>query len=848
MARRFSRVLLVLAVLSSSATVVAGGSFQLVEARLELARDTLELVTEAGASLPELSGELDALRQRLEAVDKNDAAGLAALLDDAKRLRRQIVLAHPALDFDDLLINRRSCHVPGHMCDQYLGCHAKEGPGLTILRSWKDAPAAVSLLDEKLPPGMTYHPDLSFDAQRVVFAFCRCGDGRLGAFFLYEAAIDGSWVRQITGTDADPRDGAHGRQTVVTEDYDPCYLPDGGIAFISTRSQQFGRCHGGRYVPSYCMYRCEADGSNLRRISFNEANEWNPSVLHDGRIVYCRWDYINRHDTRFQSLWVTRPDGTGVAHYYGNYSSAPCMITEARAIPNSHKVVATGTDHHGYTAGSILVVDPRKGEDGAAPLLCVTPELPSPEGGLPRNTAMAPQPLPGDAPGGRRRAASPYPLCEDLFLVAYSHENQFAIYLIDTLGGRELIYGESSTSCFNPIPLRPTPTPPVLSSQVAGKEDETTGRFYVQDVYRSSEPLERGTIARLRVNEIISQPTRSHPVRSRASNEIVKRVLGTVPVAGDGSAAFEAPADTPLQFQLLDENGMAVMTMRSLVYLQPGEQATCVGCHEPRNQPPLASAALGQVRFHKIEPPAGPDYEGGFSFMRSVQPVLDRYCIDCHGLEKTERNVNLLGERSGNFTRSYDALTSGNLVRIAHRNGETSYSQPKDYFAHAGRLAGMLLDGHPGKDGKPRVQLDPASFERIINWLDLNVQFYGDYSFNRIEDQRPLPAGEEALRKAIAERFGPELAAEPYSALVNVALPAESRILKAALSEKAGGWGQVADGGWAKTDEPAYREMLELVRASSTPREHLDKAGTCGRDQGCRCGCCFVRLDVESRE
>ena len=162
-------------------------------------------------------------------------------------------------------------------------------------------------------------------------------------------------------------------------------------------------------------------------------------------------------------------------------------------------------------------------------------------------------------------------------------------------------------------------------------------------------------------------------------------------------------------------------------------------------------------------------------------------------------------------------------------------------------LAGMLLEGHPDKDGKPRVQLDPASLQRIVNWLDLNVQFYGDYSFNRIEDQPPTPAGEQALRNAIANRFGADLSAQPYAALVNVALPAESRILKAPLSEKSGGWGQISDG-WTSTKEPAYLEMLELIRASITPREHLDKAGTCGRDQACRCGCCFVRLDVEARQ
>jgi len=831
----------------------AANYVKLLEARMELARKTLALVQRSGPQ-PRLAAEFATIERRAADVLAGKKSGAQQLDADVRSLRRRIILAHGALDFDKLLLNKRHHNVPGHMCDQYLGCHSRPGPGLAVIDNWKGAPKETLLLADKLPSGMTYHPDLSFDGKRVVFAHCSGGD-RLRAFFLYEAAVDGKWVRQITGTKDDPMQGWNGRQTVVIEDYDPCYLPDGGIAFTSTRSQQFGRCHGSRYVPSYCLYRCELDGTGIRRISLNEANEWNPSVLRDGRIVYCRWDYINRHDTRFQSLWVTRPDGTGTAHYYGNYSTGPCMITEARAIPDSHKTVATGTDHHGYTAGTILVVDPHKGEDGPEPLLWVTPEFSSPEGNLPGETPRAGEPLREEMPDKgnlRGRAASPFPVTEDLFFVSYAYRGQYAIFLIDTLGGRELIHYDPKWSYFNPIPVRATPQPPVIPSQVAGKEKEKTGRFFVQDVYQCSSPLKPGSIKSLRVNQILPQPTRSKPALSRVSNEILKRTLGTAPVSRDGSVAFEAPANEPLQFQLLDEYGMAVMTMRSLVYLMPGEQATCVGCHESRHGTPVAPPDLKAIRFHKLRPPAGPRYDGGFSFVRTVQPVLDRHCIRCHGLGRSEGGVNLLGTiggEKGPFTVSYQSLVSDSKrVKLAHRNGETSYSQPGDYFAYAGTLAGTLITGHPDKNGHERVQLDRQSIERIINWLDLNGQFYGDYSFNRIEDQKPDREGERALREAIARRFGRALAKEPYAALVNRAMPAESRILKAPLAERAGGWGQIGQGGWASTKDPSYREMIELVHASITQPEQTDKAGTCGRDNGCRCGCCYVRVDREARQ
>jgi hypothetical protein len=848
-------VMLAVALASGSRAAAAPSGNDLKQV-FELAGNTLALV-ERSEPRPKMAAELRALQKRFPEPKRLGDGQRAALYDRVRALRRRIILSHPALDFDRLLINKRAADIPGHMCDQYLGRHSRPGPGLAVLESWKQGPRARLLVEGKLPPGATHHPDLSFDARRALFAYCSHAerDGKRRSYFIFEVALDTGKVRQLTGTRRDSFAGSLDRQTVLIEDYDPCYLPDGGFAFISTRSQQFGRCHGSRYVPSYVMYRADADGAGLERISFNEANEWDPSVLPDGRVIYCRWDYINRHDTNFQSLWVTRPDGTMVEHYYGNYSVGPCMIAEPTAIPGSRKIVATATDHHGYTAGSIIVIDPAKGQDGGAPLRVVTPEIGFPERSPPKGTTFTPRPLRSDVEPAqrnrRRRAATPFPLTEDLFLVSYPHGERCAIYLIDTVGGRELIYADPKISCFSPIPIRPRPRPAVVTSTVGEPRQGAKGWFVVQDVYQSTQPIERGSIKRLRVSAIISQPTRSKPILSHVNNEIIKRILGTVPVEPDGSVAFEAPADTPLQFQLLDANGMAVMTMRSLVYRRPGEMTGCVGCHEPREDTPQMHQPPSALKFRKLQPPAGPRYDGGFSFVRTVQPVLDRYCIGCHGLEKTEAGVNLTGafrDSSGKglrFTASYESIMRrGGMVKIAQRNSETAYSTPKDYYAHAGRLTKMLLDGHPDKAGKPKVRLDRDSLSRIIDWLDLNAQFYGDYSFNRIETQRPVGAAEKALRQAVAKRFGTKISGQPFAALVNLAMPSESRILKAPLAEKAGGWGQpFPRGAWTNTNDMTYKHMAKLVEACVPQLKRHDIAGTCGSPEGkgCRCGCCWVR-------
>jgi hypothetical protein len=300
---------------------------------------------------------------------------------------------------------------------------------------------------------------------------------------------------------------------------------------------------------------------------------------------------------------------------------------------------------------------------------------------------------------------------------------------------------------------------------------------------------------------------------------------------------------------------MAVMTMRTFTHLQPGEQASCVGCHEPRTSSPTIGRSPAAWQVRKLEPPVGPQYPGGLSFAKTVQPVLDRYCIDCHGLKETAGEIDLLGTidvTEQNVaeayhqllpSRAYASLTrDGRLVKIAQYGSETWSSQPNDYFAHGGTLAAMLLEGHEN------VKLDAASRQRIIDWLDLNAPLYGTYSWNKDEWRRPDPHGEIMLRAHIRQRFGDALAGQPFAALVNVALPGESRILKAPLAIEVGGWGQIEQGGWKSNDHPDYRQMQRLVQAAIQPSPYHDIAGTCGRDDNCCCLSCWVRKVKEERQ
>ena len=402
------------------------------------------------AALKDEKAELEADRTWLAAAKTERER--KTVEKEIRRLRRRILFRHPDLQFKKLLAVQRGIPYTreNHMVDQYLGRWSRPGPGLVVLENWQTAPKKSSLLGDKLPTGTVINPDLHWNADRILFSFCdhtakppadaqklkvpevivrddpwvkkvdpthpiygpgyKAGGERAIAhrrYFIYECAADGSWVRQVTGCPGDPMETQGGRQTAMIEDIDPCYLPDGGFVFSSTRGQNYGRCHWGRYVPSFLLYRADAGGKNIRQISFGEANEWEPAVMNDGRIAYTRWDYINRHAVWFQSLWATRPDGTAVSHVYGNYSEDIGVVTETKAIPGSRLLLCTASAHHNITSGSLFLLDPSVGEDGLKPVTRVTPEVPFPESEG------------WNTPGAY---CSPFPVNDTLFLCSYSDE------------------------------------------------------------------------------------------------------------------------------------------------------------------------------------------------------------------------------------------------------------------------------------------------------------------------------------------------------------------------------------------------------------------------------------------
>jgi hypothetical protein len=464
-------------------------------------------------------------------------------------------------------------------------------------------------------------------------------------------------------------------------------------------------------------------------------------LLDDGRIVYTRWDYVDRDAVHFQQLWTARPDGSDVRIFYGNNTLNPVGVWEARAVPGSRQIMATAAAHHAMTAGSIILVDPRRGHDGPRSITRLTPDALFPESETPvgrwHNAAGVEGPIvePVESqrwPGHSYRTA--YPLSEEFFLAAYSYHplvgeaeanaaNLFGLYLVDRFGNKELLYRDLNISSLWPMPLRPRPMPPqasVAAKSAAGAE----GTFFLQNVYASWPELPREPIRRLRIVEVLPKTTPhiDAPAVGLPHAAPGKQVLGTVPVETDGSAWFRAPARIPLSFQPLDTRGQAVQVMRSLTYLQPGETATCIGCHEPRQAAPAERPLAEALRRPPSTITPGPDGSRPMSYPLLVQPVLDRKCVECHNRSRPEGNVVLSGEPEGHYTVSYNALAP----RVAYaawgdHGGLAAPSRPGQFGARGSPLMKLLLNGHAA------VQLTAEEIERLATWMDANALFYGTF-------------------------------------------------------------------------------------------------------------------------
>ncbi len=685
---------------------------------------------------------------RLEVQVADDAD--ETLYFAVRRVKRRILFANPIVDFDRVLFvdipYPQGSEWP-HETRHRLGYMAVPGGRLLILDGLSLAGHLTKLMPVEPLHGTFWRPDLSFDAKRVLFCFHPANEK---TFHLYEIHIDGSGLRQITGG--------------IYDDVDPIYLPDEEhIVFASTRGHNYVRC-----MPptnSFTLTRCDLDGRNMYLISQNNEPDYLPSLLQDGRVIYTRWEYTDKPLWRIQSLWTMHPDGTQAATFWGNQTVWPDLLKDARQIPGSDRVMFTGSAHHNWFSGSIGIADMRKGLNFPHGLTKVTAETEWPESG---NGPVDPIESQRYHASGRYRAYQcPYPLSESDFLVCADREGKFVLYLMDTDGNRELVY-EGTHNILHAMPVKPRPKPPVVPSSVqwpgkAERHNPAGGVLYSYNVYQNAPAQLRDKAKYLR---ILSMDAKTYsywykrpyastgPVVSMVSSEGVKRILGTVPIEPDGSVSFDAPSGKALYFQLLDERHRALQTMRSITGVMPGETRGCLGCHEMHSVAPVGAgraAALSRAPSRITPPPWGDE---SISYMRFVQPVLDRYCGECHqGSGKARETLDLTFRGDGLFKEPYVTL-------LGNPSWGAAYHPPKDPPPGFGIADTILVEAYDTRDpaayATPEpmtklsyrsrlverasngqhndVRVDEVSRLRLIAWVDAMGPYIGEEEVREIDD------------------------------------------------------------------------------------------------------------------
>ena len=701
--------------------------------------DRLATLAEAKRLQP-LVKRLSELEERitnLEGFTKVAQSSQRTVWLEAHRTVREIAFCNPLLrDIDKLLfITRHDAGGVFHMVDQFYGFNAKPGGRLLVLVDpLSSDPKIVDLLanstveqsrlkGRKLEGGAFLSPEVSFDGKTILFAWTEARGKDLewsptASYHIFKCSADGSGLVQLT-------DGPW-------NDFDPCFLPSGRIAFVSERRGGYLRC--GRHCPTYTMFGMAADGSDLICLSYHETHEWHPSITHDGLIIYTRWDYVDRDTNMAHHPWTCRPDGGDPRAIHGNYpvrrESRPWMEMDIRAIPGSRKFVATAAAHHGHAFGSLVMIDPQVEDDGAqSPLTRLTPEVPFPEAEKhlkPIEQCMV--------------YGTPWPLSEDDFICVYGADAQNrGVYWIDRFGNKELLYHDPAISCLSPMPLKPRLTPPVIpdttvaTAEAKRKADNSNrpATISLMNVYDSDFAWPANTrITALRVLQLLpkSTPAPNDPRIGVAEQSNARAVLGTVPVEADGSAYFEAPAGKSLYFQAVDDRGLAVQSMRSVTYVHPGEQLSCQGCHEPRHRAPRPRDTV-PLALHRAPSKIQPDVDGSnpFNFVRLVQPVLDRNCVACHR-EKNALDLRGILEGKHGWTRSYQNLAgkygfyfhvfNGSINTGVHGGSRTV---PGQFGALASPLMPFLDERHHG------VKLTAEDRHCFTLWLDCNSEFYGSY-------------------------------------------------------------------------------------------------------------------------
>ena len=515
-----------------------------------------------------------------------------------------------------------------------------------------------------------------YDGKTILFSYRK---GGTAPFHLWEIQSDGSGLRQLTFG--------------IYDDIEPCWLPDDSIVFVSGRARRYVNCWVTQVAT---LHTCDRRGQNIRPISANIEHDNTPCVLSDGRIVFQRWEYVDRSQVHYHHLWSVNPDGTGQTVYYGNMRPGGVFI-DPQPIPETGRIVFINSPAHGRAehAGTICTVSERTGPDDPGALRVVH------EAGNLRD---------------------PWAMSEDDFLAAQGK----SLVHLSGAGKLTTLYTHDGVELNEPRPLIGRRRERIVPNRI--DLSRTTGTLILTDVTagRNMGGVKRGQIKKLLILESLPKPinyTGSMEPTSYGGTFTLERILGTVPVEEDGSARFRIPANRALILIALDQEGKAVKRMQSFLSVMPGEETSCIGCHEDRLHAPHEiktgrTEAMARAPS-RISPVAEiPDV---IDYPRDIQPILDKHCVECHNPKKRDGGILLTGDHGPVYSHSYYTLSATYQFSDGQNLPKSNYP-PYGLGDAASPIMKMLNGEHH------EVQLSGHEVEMIRHWIHCGAPYIGTYA------------------------------------------------------------------------------------------------------------------------
>jgi formylglycine-generating enzyme required for sulfatase activity len=637
-------------------------------------------------------------------ADKDDLAA-AEYVRACEELRRTaLVLENPAVNFDRMLLIKRDAATLGLPANWQ--ANSSVNPRLENEIDEMDLrnPATLKRVYQPAEPWFVGDMNLHWDGDRLLFSSI----GKNGRWQVFEMKTDGSGLSQVTPGESPDIDNFNG-----------IYLPDGRIIFDCNGTFLGVPCVGGAdYVAN--LHLLSADRKTVRRLCFEQDNDWYPTVMPDGRIMYLRWEYTDSAHYFSRILMTMNPDGTNQVEYYHSNSYWPNSNFYAKPVPGcSTRFVGVISGHHGSARmGELVLFDVGRGRQENTGAVQRIPGYGKPVEDIIKD---------GLVDASWPKFLHPIPLDDKYVLVSCKPgpNDNWGIYLVDVFDNVVLLREEPGFALLEPIPLRKTPTPPAIPDKVNLADPSAT--VTIQDIYSGPglRGVPRGTVKSLRLfqYEYSYRNMGGHYVVGLEGPWDVRRIIGTVPVESDGSAHFVIPANTPVSLQPLDAEGKALQQKRSWFVGMPGEQVSCNGCHNMQNTATQLKPGLASLR-PPVRPTPWYGPRRGFSFLREVQPVLDKYCVGCHdGKEKGRPNLAETAitrtTMGGSFPQSYIDLHP--YIRRNGPEGDYHLLTPLEFHADTSDLVQMLSKGHHN------VKLDREAWDRLITWIDLNVPAHGTW-------------------------------------------------------------------------------------------------------------------------